>query len=38
VVDQGVTVKIINKDNVPASGAWESDFDAIPLYLKAWGK
>ena len=37
-VDQGVTVKLITKDNVPATGSWESDFDAIPLYLKAWGK
>lgn len=37
-VDQGVTVKLITKDNVPATGAWDGDFDAIPLYLKAWGK
>jgi ribose transport system substrate-binding protein len=38
VVDQGVTVKIINKSNLPATGAWDGDFDATPLYLKAWGK
>jgi ribose transport system substrate-binding protein len=37
-VDQGVTVKIINQDNVPAEGAWDGDFDATPLYLQAWGK
>jgi ribose transport system substrate-binding protein len=38
VVDQGVTVKIINKVNVPASGSWDGDFDATPLYRQAWGK
>lgn len=37
-VDQGVTIKIINKDNAPASGAWDGDFDATPYYLKRWGK
>lgn len=37
-VDQGVTVKIINQQNVPAEGAWDGDFDATPLYLTAWGK
>jgi ribose transport system substrate-binding protein len=37
-VDQGVTVKIINQENVPATGAWDGDFDATPLYMKAWGK
>ncbi len=38
VVDQGVTVKIITKDNVPATGSWDGDFDATPAYLKLWGK
>jgi ribose transport system substrate-binding protein len=38
VVDQGVTVKIINGDNVPKTGSWDGDFDATPTYLKLWGK
>ncbi len=38
VVDQGVTVKIINGENVPKTGSWDGDFDAIPSYLKLWGK
>lgn len=37
-VDQGVSVKIITKDNAPAAGAWDGDFDATPYYLKLWGK
>jgi ribose transport system substrate-binding protein len=37
-VDQGVTIKIINKVNVPSTGSWDGDFDAKPLYLQAWGK
>ncbi|MBK5247932.1 MAG: substrate-binding domain-containing protein [Actinomycetales bacterium] len=38
VVDQGVTVKIITKDNVPPEGSWDGDFDVTPKYLKLWGK
>jgi ribose transport system substrate-binding protein len=37
VVDQGITVKIINPDNAPDSGSWDGDFDATPDYLKVWG-
>lgn len=38
VVDQGVSVKIINKGNAPSTGSWDGDFDATPEYLKLWGK
>ncbi len=38
VVDEGVGVKIINASNVPASGQWDGDFDAVTPYLKIWAK
>jgi ribose transport system substrate-binding protein len=38
IVSQGVTVKIINGQNVPPTGQWDGDFNATPLYLKLWGK
>ncbi|MGW4074247.1 sugar ABC transporter substrate-binding protein [Streptomyces asiaticus] len=36
-VGQGLTGKLIVKDNVPAGNAWEGDFDTAPLYRKTWG-
>lgn len=38
VVDQGVQTKLLTKENLPAEGAWDGDFDVEPLYRKLWGK
>lgn len=35
--DSGITSKMLTKDNLPASGAWEGDTDAFAAYLKRWG-
>ncbi|MBU8864806.1 sugar ABC transporter substrate-binding protein [Paenarthrobacter aromaticivorans] len=35
-VDQGVTGKLVTKDNVPGSGGWDGDFDATTLYKHLW--
>jgi ribose transport system substrate-binding protein len=37
--DQGVVGKLVVKENAEGltEKAWDGDFDAIPLYLKAWG-
>ena len=36
--EQGVKVKLINAQNVPAAGSWDGDFDATREYLGLWGR
>lgn len=36
-VDEGVHSKLLTKDNVPSSGAWDGDTDVRPAYRKIWG-
>ena len=36
-VDQGITNKVLTKENAPPSGAWEGDTDFRSEYKKLWG-
>ena len=36
-VDQGLGVKLLTKDNIQPSGAWEGDMDFRAAYKKLWG-
>jgi ribose transport system substrate-binding protein len=36
-VDQGLRVKLLTKDNMQPSGAWEGDMDFRAAYKKLWG-
>ncbi|GAB3618347.1 hypothetical protein GCM10027416_29040 [Okibacterium endophyticum] len=38
VVDQGLTFKLLTKENVTSGEAWDGDVDVKPRYLEIWGR
>ena len=37
VTDQGISSRLLNKDNLPKAGVWEGDVDYRAAYKKVWG-